>query len=645
TTTTTPTTNSNTTTENTTTTTTTATEAASGNKEKDSTENSVPLCIKPENPRNEQFHPDSSMNSAIPATEKSSPGVTEEKKNLMQSSNSAAVTGDGAVADNVNIDKPEVDALSTSGTENTTGITASEGTLLRDSANSFDQNKDGSFEHNLKGASDQTLKPKVTTPVDSPLPESQINATDAIIEQSDVAFTPSSGENEENYVKDETVRGIDEGMEKEDSDSEGDFKTQERSTSLADKEASSDETDHFVDAKSYTQMDGASGDDAVEIGEEAKEQTEEIQDEEGYEYDEEEQETGPDDDEVEGNPAFIPKSGRYYMHDSRNTDEERIPEPSPHSRADGKWKHDRFDERSQRPKTKRELMNRYGYDIRNEAKNTAGTGLNASPPQSNQTRDTSKGSSGNGNYGNRGRHSNQALLHHPQHQSYDRRDRRRPIQNSGTGRPANRGSRKTEHHVNTNQRRDQHGTRVFKNSPANTQKGTTNRTDNNRTYDRSDEYLRDNRQNSGGGGNKGRGGRAGVSGGDTSITYGKGGGTHTGGKRYSTQRVATNYTPNVQQPPLPQPPPPLQSAPTTGPIPIPPPDWRPPAYQGPPPPSTVPPPPPPAIAIPAQVPNFRPSDIVYFDPQPQQLFRGNPIPPRTKKRLEIVPPYQGKNSN
>lgn len=79
-----------------------------------------------------------------------------------------------------------------------------------------------------------------------------------------------------------------------------------------------------------------------------------------------EQEAEPDDDEVEGNPAFIPKSGRYYMHDSRNTDEERTPEPSSHSRADGKWKHDRFDERSQRPKTKRELMNRYGYDIRNE---------------------------------------------------------------------------------------------------------------------------------------------------------------------------------------------------------------------------------------------------------------------------------------
>lgn len=156
--------------------------------------------------------------------------------------------------------------------------------------------------------------------------------------------------------------------------------------------------------------------------------------------------------------------------------------------------------------------------------------------------------------------------------------------------------------------------------------------------------MRDNRQN--GGGNRGRG-STGVSGGDASSTvHGKGSGAHTGGKRYSTQRLATNYAPNVQQPPPPHPPPPpLQPTPTTGPIPIPPPDWRPPAYQGPPP-STVPPPqpPPPPIAIPAPVPNFRPNDIVYFDPQPQQLYR-NPIPPRTRKRLEIVPPYQAKNSN
>ncbi|CAG9540030.1 unnamed protein product [Cercopithifilaria johnstoni] len=605
-------------------------------------ENSVLPCIKTEDPENGQFHSDFVMNSAtVPIAERLSSAATEEKKDLVQSSNSDIVTEDNVIADNENIDRPEVDAVLTFETENTAvGVAAN----VQNSANSSNQNKadcniSSSAVHNLKIASDQSLKPEVITPIDSALSESQINATAAIAEQSDAAFILSSGEKEENDLKDERIRGTDEGTETEINDSEGDYKRKERSTSLDDKEASSDEADHFVDAKSSDQIDSALGDDAVEIGKETKEQTEEIQDEEGYESDEEEQEAEPDDDEVEGNPAFIPKSGRYYMHDSRITDEERTSEPSSHSRADGKWKHDRFDERSQRPKTKRELMNRYGYDIRNEGKNTGGGNTsNASTPHFNQTRGTSRGGSNSGNnYGNRGRHSNRALSHYPQHQPDDRRDRRRPMQNNGAARPTNRGDRKSEHHISINHQRDQHGTGGFKNSPMNTQKGAINH----RTYHRSEEYLRDNRQHSGG--NRGRGGGTAVSGGDASTTHGKGGGAHTGGKRYSTQRLTTNYTSNVQQPTPPQPPPPLQPTPTTGPISIPPPDWRPSAYQGPPPPSTVPPPPP--IAIPAPVPNFRPSDIVYFDPKPQQLFRTNPIPPRTKKRLEIVPPYQAKNSN
>ncbi|KAL3998922.1 CASC3/Barentsz eIF4AIII binding family protein [Acanthocheilonema viteae] len=628
------------TTGSTTDTTTSITTAVSGMEEekKDIAENLIPSCTTSKNLENTQFRSNFAVTSTTMLTtpEKSSLIATEEKTDLIQSSNSSnTVANDDAIADKENTDRSE---FGTFETENTTAAvtTTNEVSYLQNSGNSSDQknktdcNVSDSAEHNLKIISDQTLKPEVTTPgTFSALFENQTKAV--IVEHSDAAFKPSDGKKEENDLKDERVKETDKGTEKENSGSEGDYKTKEGSTSLDDKEVSSDDADHFVDAKSSTQIDGTSEDDAVEIGEETKEQPEEIQDEEGYDYDEEEQEAEPDDDEVEDNPAFIPKSGRYYMHDSRNTDEERTSEPSSHSRADGKWKHDRFDERSQRPKTKRELMNRYGYDIRNEGKNTGGGSMNASTPHFNQNRGTSRP-----NYGNRGRHSNRTPLHHPQHQPDDRRDRKRAIQNSGTGRPANRGGRKSEHHVNINHQRDQHGTRVFKNSPMHTQKGATNRTDNHRTYDRSEEHLRDKRQNTET--NKGRGGGIAVSGGDASAMHGKSGGSHTGGKRYSTQRLATNYAPNVQQLPPPQPPPPLQPARTTGPIPIPPPDWHPPAYRGPP-------PPPPAIAIPAPVPNFRPSDIVYFDPQPQQLFRSNPIPPRTKKRLEIVPPYQAKNSN
>uniref|UniRef100_A0A0R3RZV5 Protein CASC3 n=1 Tax=Elaeophora elaphi TaxID=1147741 RepID=A0A0R3RZV5_9BILA len=438
--------------------------------------NSILPCAKSEDQENEQSHSDITANcTAISNAEKcSTPVAAGEKEGLVQSSNRNAVAEDGAIADHANINRPEnIDAMLTFETENTAAV-ASVTANLQNSADSFKLNKVecntcDSTEHNLKSVSDQTSKSEVTTPTGLAV-ESQINTTAAIVESSDAAFKPSGREKEENDLKNKRVEGTDEDREKENSYSEGDYQIKEEFTSLDEKEASSDEADHFVDAKSSTQISGASGDDAAEIGEEIKEQIEEIQDEEGYEYDEEEQEAEPDDDEVESNPAFIPKSGRYYMHDSRNTDEERTPEPSSHSRADGKWKHDRFDERSQRPKTKRELMNRYGYDIRNEGKNTDGGGVNPSTPHSNQTRGTSRGGSSGGNiYGNRGRNSTRAPSHHPQHQP-DRRDHRRPIQNSGAGRPANRGGRKSDHRLSMNHQKD-HGTRVFKNSPINAQKG------------------------------------------------------------------------------------------------------------------------------------------------------------------------------
>ncbi|KHJ82475.1 CASC3/Barentsz eIF4AIII binding protein [Oesophagostomum dentatum] len=74
-------------------------------------------------------------------------------------------------------------------------------------------------------------------------------------------------------------------------------------------------------------------------------------------------ETKLDDDEIEDNPAYIPRKGRYYMHDSRDAEEE-VEEEKRTSRADGAWKHDRFDERWQRPKTRKQIMTRYGFDIR-----------------------------------------------------------------------------------------------------------------------------------------------------------------------------------------------------------------------------------------------------------------------------------------
>ncbi|CAI4222189.1 unnamed protein product [Auanema sp. JU1783] len=70
-----------------------------------------------------------------------------------------------------------------------------------------------------------------------------------------------------------------------------------------------------------------------------------------------------DDDEIEENPAYIPKKGRYYMHDSRDDGESELTSLKK-SRADGDWKHDRFDEKYQRPKSKQQLLHKYGFDIR-----------------------------------------------------------------------------------------------------------------------------------------------------------------------------------------------------------------------------------------------------------------------------------------
>lgn len=69
-----------------------------------------------------------------------------------------------------------------------------------------------------------------------------------------------------------------------------------------------------------------------------------------------------DEDEIKESPAYIPKSGNFYMHDQRSTanDEEQPPveeKKERTSRADAadKWSHDLYDERQQQPKSGREL--------------------------------------------------------------------------------------------------------------------------------------------------------------------------------------------------------------------------------------------------------------------------------------------------
>lgn len=96
-----------------------------------------------------------------------------------------------------------------------------------------------------------------------------------------------------------------------------------------------------------------------------------------------------DHDEDRRNPQYIPKRGAFYEHDDRVLSTEEKPEPVEEKpkviekkaevqpvekrtkgkklwSEDAKWGHDMFNDDDQKPKAREELINAYGYDIRNE---------------------------------------------------------------------------------------------------------------------------------------------------------------------------------------------------------------------------------------------------------------------------------------
>lgn len=80
-------------------------------------------------------------------------------------------------------------------------------------------------------------------------------------------------------------------------------------------------------------------------------------------------------DEDRRNPQYIPKKGTFYEHDDRNNDDspkEKEVESSRDKKKkklwldEGRWGHDRYREEEQAPKSRDELIEIYGYDIRCE---------------------------------------------------------------------------------------------------------------------------------------------------------------------------------------------------------------------------------------------------------------------------------------
>ncbi|KAF8561712.1 hypothetical protein P879_10775 [Paragonimus westermani] len=88
-----------------------------------------------------------------------------------------------------------------------------------------------------------------------------------------------------------------------------------------------------------------------------------------------------DADQDASNPAYIPRTGTYFMHDYRAADCDKNAEHASvtKGRADqGKWQHDMFCYYDQAPLSSRDIIRRYGYDIRKYDEPVPEDHLNAS---------------------------------------------------------------------------------------------------------------------------------------------------------------------------------------------------------------------------------------------------------------------------
>ncbi|CAG9532453.1 unnamed protein product [Cercopithifilaria johnstoni] len=76
--------------------------------------------------------------------------------------------------------------------------------------------------------------------------------------------------------------------------------------------------------------------------------------------DDDEEVSEPDEDQDQTHPAYIPRTGQFFMHDTRETSEKITLHPL--SRADRKWRHDLYNEDDQIPLSDREFAKKYGVD-------------------------------------------------------------------------------------------------------------------------------------------------------------------------------------------------------------------------------------------------------------------------------------------
>ncbi|KAK6644925.1 hypothetical protein RUM43_001201 [Polyplax serrata] len=145
----------------------------------------------------------------------------------------------------------------------------------------------------------------------------------------------------------------------------------------------SDKVDGGVDSKVDDKIDDNDddddddNDDDVEVEVEGEGDIEHEDDEvEDEDVPDTKAETQLDHDQDRRNPQYIPKGGAFYEHDNRtslgdveNKDPQEIDKKKKvwkESKEAERWLHDWYKESEQQPKTKAEILETYGYDIRNE---------------------------------------------------------------------------------------------------------------------------------------------------------------------------------------------------------------------------------------------------------------------------------------
>ena len=178
------------------------------------------------------------------------------------------------------------------------------------------------------------------------------------------------------YASAEDDEASDAAATEKDKEEEQEFKPRFLQKGEVPKDKSDGKGDESIDSGTGGKLEHREEEAAEENDEDKVEEKAEVED--GDEEEEKKEKASADDADDRRNPQYIPRKGMFYEHDDRlATDEEeeadekeekgeeRESERKRGAKAD-RWGHDKFLELDQLPKSHDELVQAYGYDIREE---------------------------------------------------------------------------------------------------------------------------------------------------------------------------------------------------------------------------------------------------------------------------------------